>query len=370
MCFGQTYSVLYNFDGAPGNGIGPSGALVEDANGNLYGTTQVGGANSVGAIFKLTPAGDESILYSFALPPNAMLPLYGVIRDSSGNLYGSTPAGGKFGANNADGTVFKLTGAGAERVLHNFGSGKDGVNPEGALVRDAQGNLYGTTFSGGASNTGTIFEITPAGREMILHNFTPAQGSPEGVLLRDAHGNLFGTTLEGGTNGFGTVYELSAAGKFSVLYNFCSQLHCADGSSPTAGVIEDSAGNLYGTTETGGANLQGTVFELTKAGKETVLHSFGLAGGDGYFPMAGLVRDNAGNLYGTTFVGGANHAGTIFEIDAAGNETLLHSFCADANCTDGSSPSLGGLLRDAAGNLYGTAGQGAFQAGLVFKLAP
>jgi uncharacterized repeat protein (TIGR03803 family) len=370
FCPAQTYSVLYSFENSVADGNGPTGTLAPDASGNLYGTTQVGGTFGVGTIFKVTPQGTESVLYNFDLPPDPMLPIFGLVRDRAGNLYGTTSAGGKYGAGNADGAVFRLSAAGAEKTLHSFGNGKDGLIPNGGLIEDQKGNLYGVSAGGGKSGTGTIFKIAPSGIETILYNFPATGGSPSGTLARDSQGNLYGTTVQGGVNGFGTVYELTAAGKFTALYSFCVAVHCTDGSQPLAGVVRDSSGNLYGTTVNGGSNNQGTVFEVTKEGKETVLHSFGLAGGDGYLPMSGLVRDSAGNLYGTTFVGGAHGTGIIFKIDSSGNETLLYSFCSQLNCADGSSPSLGNLILDDAGNLYGAAQGGANQTGVVFKLTP
>ena len=373
LCVAQTYSVLYSFS-ATGDGISPSGTLAQDASGNLYGTTQGGGTFGVGTVFMVTPQGSETVLYNFNLQPDAMLPIFGLVRDSAGDLYGTTPSGGKYNSNaggkNGDGAFFELPASGAESTLHSFGNGKDGVTPNGGLIRDEKGNFYGVTVSGGKSGGGTIFKIAPSGSETILYNFALTASEPSGSLTRDAQGNLYGTTVQGGTHSFGTVYELTPTGKFTILYNFCASVHCVDGGQPVAGLVQDSSGNLYGTTINGGANNQGTVFKVTKKGKETVLHSFGLAGGDGYFPQTGLVRDSAGNLYGTTFVGGANRAGTIFKIDPSGNETLLYSFCSESNCADGSSPSLGNLLLDESGNLYGVAQGGANQAGVVFKVIP
>jgi uncharacterized repeat protein (TIGR03803 family) len=367
----QTYSVLYSFGSATGDGIGPSGALTQDAAGNFYGITQVGGNSSVGTVFSLTPAGLETVLYDFNLRPDAMLPVFGLIRDSAGNLYGTTPAGGTYGANNGDGAVFKLDAAGNETVLHSFGKGKDGVIPNGPLIRDAKGYLYGETISGGRYGAGTLFRISPPGAEKILYSFTGPDGAnPSGGLIQDADGNLYGTAWGGGANGFGIVFQFTPAGAFTVLYNFCSAVHCTDGGQPMAGLVQDSFGTLYGTTVNGGAQNQGTVFRLTKTGKEVVLHSFGEANGDGYFPMAGLVRDKAGNLYGTTSVGGAFRCGTVFKVSAARKETVLHSFCAQPDCADGTSPGFGNLFRDEAGDLYGVAGGGAYQEGVVFKLAP
>jgi len=364
----QTYSVLHSFGSTSGDGIGPSGTLARDSSGNLYGVTQVGGTNAVGTIFKLA-SNTETILYNFNLTPDAMLPLYGVIRSNSGTIYGPA-GGGRYGSGNGDGALFKLSASGKETVLHSFGNGSDGLITSGDLVEDSKGNMYGVTVQGGTHGAGTIFKITPAGKETILYNFTNVAGTPEGSLLLDQHGNLFGTTLEGGTNGFGTVFEFSASGKFRVIYSFCAQVHCTDGGQPTTGVVQDSAGHLYGTTINGGSFGQGTVFKLTLRGAETVLHSFGVGGGDGYFPESALVSDGSGNFYGTTFVGGANGVGTIFKVDSAGNETILHSFCVESNCADGGQPALGTLLRDEAGNLYGVATGGTYQSGVVFRLTP
>jgi uncharacterized repeat protein (TIGR03803 family) len=370
-CFSgaQTYSVLYAFGSASGGGIQPSGTLARDSAGNLYGVTQGGGRNAVGTIFKLDSSNTETILYNFNLPPDAMLPVYGVIRSSLGAIYGPA-GGGRYGNGSGDGALFKLSASGKETVLHSFGSGSDGVIPSGGLVEDSKGNVYGVTIQGGSHGLGTIFRVTPAGKETILYNFTNAAGTPEGTPLIDQHGNLFGTTLEGGTNGFGAVFEFSASGKFRVIYSFCAQLHCADGSQPMTGVVQDSAGNLYGTTINGGSFGQGTAYKLTLRGTETVLHSFRLGGGDGYFPESALVPDGSGNFYGTTAVGGTTGVGTIFRVDSAGDETILHSFCAESNCADGGQPALGTLLRDEAGNLYGAAIGGSHQSGVVFKLTP
>ncbi len=299
-----------------------------------------------------------------------MLPLFGVIRDSAGNLYGTAYEGGKYGTHDDDGAVFKLDTGGSESVIHSFGSGKDGFYPCGGLIRDAKGNLYGTAGSGGRNGAGIVFKINAKGIKTTLHTFTGYDGGvPCGALIRDSHGALYGTTIDGGANGFGTVYEIGATGTYQILYSFCALQNCADGRQPEAGLVQDSSGNFYGTTSGGGANNQGTVFKLSPTGVATVLHSFGAANGDGNRPLSELVRDANGNLYGTAFMGGAHGRGAVFKVDPLGSETILHSFCAQQNCVDGGQPT-GGLLRDEAGNLYGVAVQGAYQAGVVFKLAP
>ena len=285
----QTYSVLYNFNRYAGDGIGPLGTLVQDPAGNLYGTTQGGGKNSLGTVFRLSPKGEETILYNFTLPPDGMLPQRGVIRDRAGNLYGTTYEGGRYGTHNNFGTVFRLD-AHVETVVHSFGSGHDGTYPNGDLIQDPRGNLYGVTGVGGTHGYGNVFKITPKGREIILHTFTGAEGAvPSGGLVRDGRGNLYGTTVSGGANGWGTVYEITAEGSYKVLYNFCALINCADGRQPLGGVVQDRAGSLYGTTIGGGAHNQGIVFKLRRAGEESVVHSFGFANQDGYLPWSGLI---------------------------------------------------------------------------------
>ena len=255
----------------------------------------------------------------------------------------------------------------------------DGKWPSAGLIQDAAGNLYGTTSEGGANGGGTVFKVDSAGTETVLYSFCSVANCTDGVmpfagLIHDAAGNLYGTTWFGGANftansnyGGGTVFKVDSTGKETVLYSFCSVgANCTDGADPF-GLIQSTAGNLYGTTEGGGANNRGTVFKVDSTGHETVLYSFCSvvnANGvctDGAFPFAGLIRDAAGNLYGTTNAGGVNNDGTVFKVDNTGKETVLYSFCsvlnANETCADGNSP-FAGLIRDAAGNLYGTTDHG------------
>jgi uncharacterized repeat protein (TIGR03803 family) len=298
------------------------------------------------------------VLFSFN-SVNGAFPFAGVIGDSAGNLYGTT----KFAQGTGTGNVFKLAPNGTETVLFNFTGGTDGGHPEGGLLRDSAGNLYGTTQDGGDLNCfitrgsggcGVVFKLDPLGHETVLHSFSGADGGkPDASLIRDAAGNLYGTTEDGGNlqctlgsgQGCGVVFKLSPTGQETVLHSFSGP---ADGAFPSSALVIDPAGNLYGTTGSGGAHSGGTVFKLDPAGVETVLHSFG-GGKDGTFPFAGVIRDSAGNLYGTTTAGGSNGFGSIFRLDPHGNETVLHSFAG----TGGEMPT-GGLLRDAAGNLFGT----------------
>jgi uncharacterized repeat protein (TIGR03803 family) len=250
--------------------------------------------------------------------PNA-----GLVRDTAGNLFGTTVYGGS----NGHGTVFELDTTGKETLLYTFTGGSDGGQPIAGLLIDAAGNLYGTTSLGGTFNGGTVFKIDTSGNETVLHRFGPAPdgGYPYSGLVMDPAGNLYGTTLEGGLSDNGVVFKLDVAGNETVLYSFCSLSNCLDGSEPFAGLTMDATGNLYGTTGFGGAYNNGTVFQLDTTGSETVMYSFE-GGADGSVPYAGLILDSAHDLYGTTPGGGASNLGTVFELNASGIETVLHSF--------------------------------------------
>ena len=304
----QTFTVLHSFTGYP-DGEWPYAGLVQDAAGNLYGTTVWGGASDVGTVFKLAKTGEETVLHSFSGYPDGQYPFAGLVQDAAGSLYGTTEEGGA-GA----GTVFEVDKSGKETVLYSFtGTGGDGAYPWAGLTRDAKGNLYGTTDDGGAHGFGTVFELGKAGKEAVLYSFGGVYGEyPFAGLVRDAAGNLYGTTYEGGVYDYGTVFRLGKTGKETVLHSFDN--NGSDGVSPLDGyLVVDAAGNLYGTTGYGGTSGYGTVFKLNKAGKETVLHSF-TGGADGEGPSAGLVRDGKGNLYGTASWGGAYGYGTVFEL--------------------------------------------------------
>lgn len=372
-----TYTMLYAFIGGA-DAAYPSDGLIRDAAGNLYGNAGGGlrGCNGqCGVVFKVDSTGKETVLHSFTRADGAD-PSGGLVRDAAGNLYGTT-AGGGFG----NGVVFKLDTTGKETVLHRF-SVTDGTGPGGGLVRDAAGNLYGTTSYGSAFGWGTVFKLTPTSsgwKETVLHSFRgyPTDGgNPPGGLIRDVAGNLYGTTSEGGSgpctiyqSGCGVIFKVSTTGEETVLHSFAG--YPTDGSTPYSWLARDSAGNLYGTTSDGGAYGDGAVFKLDTTGNESLLYSF-TGGADGANPGAGLFRDAAGNLYGTTESGGPrgcySGCGVIFKLDTTGRETVLHSF----DGTDGAFPS-GSLWRDAAGNFYGTTpygGPGVCACGVVFKLTP
>jgi uncharacterized repeat protein (TIGR03803 family) len=353
------FSLLYSFKGGT-DGAVPNG-LLRDASGNLYGTTFSGGTSGKGTVFKLDATGVETVLYSFTGGADGSGPIAGLIRDAAGNFYGTTYSGG--GMPTCDcGTVFKLDMTGAETVLHRF-TVEEGAGPQAGLIRDEAGNLYGTTYYGGAFDNGTVFKLDTTGAVTVLHTFTGRSdgGGPHGGVLRDAAGNFYGTTPYGGPRGSGTVFKLDTTGGETVLHNFLDQ---PDGKAPWAGLVGDAAGTLYGATQFGGTDGIGTVFKLDKAGRGAVLHSF--IGPDGVQPMAGLILDPIGNLYGTAYAGGASDGGTVFKLDPFGTLTLLHGFHGGRR--DGLNPQAG-LVRDAAGNLYGTTPiGGAFNQGTVFKL--
>jgi len=343
-------------------------------------------------------ASQETVLYSFGNGKDGASPFSGLIFDATGNLYGTTFSGGAY----EKGTVFQLTpganGKWTEKVLYSFCSASncsDGNSPQASLIFDTVGNLYGTTTYGGSgtciSGCGTVFQLAPGANgtwtETVLHSFS-GNGEdgyyPLTSLLFDAAGNLYGTTYEGGTHNIGTVFQLTpgANGTWieTVLHSFSG--NGEDGYYPLASLLFDAAGNLYGTTYYGGAYGSGTAFQLAPGtnGKwtETVLHRFG-KGEDGFQPHAGLIFDAAGNLYGSTAYGGAYSAGSVFQLKAGTNGKWLgivaHSF--KPKVKDGYRL-LASLIFDAAGNLYGTtylggasgAGCSGYGCGTVFQLAP
>jgi len=265
-------------------------------------------------------------------------------------------------------------------VLYSFAGYPDGANPEAGLVMDTAGNLYGTTNSGGSFlfgpfpflgpfpyDGGTVFKVDPSGSETVLHSFAPNGGDgaiPYAGLVMDTAGNLYGTTESGGSSGNGTVFKVDPSGSETVLYSFTNS--GGDGAYPFAGLLMDTAGNLYGTTTQGGSSNNGTVFKVDSSGSETVLYSFTNSGGDGQSPEAGLIMDAAGNLYGTAHGGGSFGNGIVFKVDPSGSETVLHGFTGSGG--DGADPEAG-LIMDKAGNLYGTtAFGGSSDNGTVFKL--
>jgi uncharacterized repeat protein (TIGR03803 family) len=363
--------VLYAFQGG-NDGASPFGAVIRK-DGVRYGTTYYGGTDDLGTVFRLDGDGIESVLHSFTGGSDGASPQTGLIADATGNLYGTTSAAG---AGNC-GTVFKVTPKGDESVLYAFQCGVDGSSPTGGVVSDAAGNLYGTTYAGGTSGLGTIFKIATDGTKTVFYAFKGGSdgADPSAGLIIDKKGNLYGTTYAGGTVGLGTVFKITPNGTETMLHAFTGG---SDGATPFASVTRDGSGNLYGTTYTGGGggcngNGCGTVFRVARNGTETVLYSF--AGGtDGTGPYGGLVLDANGNLYGTTLYGGStncngNGCGMIFRIAPDGTKTMLYAFSG----SDGARPSAN-LTTDKKGHLYGTtfdgggSGCGGSGCGVVFKV--
>jgi uncharacterized repeat protein (TIGR03803 family) len=375
---GTKYKVVYSFGVAP-DGASPRASVI-DVGGTLYGTTVFGGPyiciSSVygcGTVFSITAGGTEKVLYSFGKDPDGSAPEAGLI-NVSGILYGTTEYGGSHYCHELEancGTVFTITTAGTEKVLHSFRGGPhDGSAPAAPLL-DVNGTLYGTTQYGGKycseGGCGTVFSITAGGSERILYSFGgPPDGAyPEGLV--EVNGTLYGVTGSGGANGAGTVFSVSLGGVEKVLHSFGPYSHSGDGSYPVGNLVV-LRGALYGTTVNGGKHHgdHGTVFSITTGGAEKVLHSF--SGSDGTFPAAGLV-EVGGTLYGTTSAGGAHNCyscGTIFSITPSGKEKVLHSF---GKGTDGGA-SMAAMYYDG-GKLFGTTSAGGVHGnGTVFSLTP
>ncbi len=354
-----TEVILHGFMKAP-EGDAPNGGVIRDAAGNLYGTTFAGGTADRGVVFKIDAWGHRTVLHNFLGGADGANPVAGVAFGPDG-LYGTTSTGGIQNA----GTVYKINAAGEETVLHAFLAGDDGSEPVAGVTLDAAGNVYGTTFFGGPAFAGVVYKIDPSGQETLLHTFAGGAGgnNPIGGVILDADGNLYGTLNGGGKGNSGVVYKIDGSGQETVLHTFSGG---ADGGGPGGNLIRDAAGNIYGTTSFGGAFDFGTVYKLGPSGKETVLYSFS-GGTDGSSPSAGVIGDGAGGLYGTAEYGGANYSGTVFKIETSGQETLLYTFTGGA---DGGRPS-GGVIRDPEGNLYGTASLGGPDLyGTVYKIDP
>jgi uncharacterized repeat protein (TIGR03803 family) len=386
----QDFEVIHSFT-VENDGLNPNaGVMIADAEGNLYGTTADGGAYGYGAVYEV-PAngGDETVLYSFRGGTDGANPTGPLLRDITGNLYGVAEFGGSFDGpclftSVGCGVVFRLTPAGKEKVLYTFTGGADGSAPMAGLINDSAGNLYGTTFYGGlgggcgGSGCGVIFKLSPPGNESVLHTFAgPPDGQfPSAPLLRDGSGNFYGTTTGGGISdlgcagaGCGVVFKLDSSENETLLYSFTGG---ADGGFPIGGaLVMDSKQNLDGTAQLGGdtscgySTGCGVVFEVASAGNQIVLYTF-MNRSDGAQPAGGLIRDAKGNLFGTTFDGGRG-AGVVFELTTSGSERSLHIF----DSADGASPV--GTLLPYQGSFYGVTeygGGGVFSGGEVFRFGP
>ena len=401
-----TFTTLLTFKGT--NGAEPDMSVAQGFDGNFYGTTGGGGANcssggGCGTVFKVAPTGTLTTLYSFCAQTDCVDgngPTGELALATDGDFYGTTVSGGGHGG----GTVFKITPSGTLTTLYSFcakhknGHCADGDSLVGGLVRADDGTFYGVTSGGGVNcECGTVFKITPGGTLTTLHSFDRTDGNdPSGGLELTASGNFLGVTGAGGggancksQNGCGTVFKITPSGTLTTLYNFCSQTNCADGGKPEAGLVQAANGNFYGTTIIGGSNCGpiggcGTVFKITLSGTLTMLYSFCSRNGqynctDGSGPYAALVQGTDGNFYGTTAEGGSssdcgsNGCGTVFKITPSGTLTTLRSF----DGADGAKP-FSGLLQATDGNFYGTTSTGgdfscpsdpSFGCGTIFRLS-
>lgn len=365
----QTFGVVHNFKGTDGaypvNGLLAHGKV-------LFGVASSGGTTNNGLVYKINATGGEIVLYNFAGGADGANPQGALIRDAAGNLYGTTTAGGAAGL----GTVFKLTGK-KESVLYSFVGGTDGTNPQAGLALDASGNLYGTTAAGGTSGNGTIFKLAPPSKqggtwtETVLYSFsTGTDGTvPVSGVSLDAAGNLYGTASAGGAYGYGTVFQLKPGTPWTenILHNFQDG---NDGAVPYAGLIADKAGNFYGAATEGGANGGGTVFELTSSGGNWTFNVVSSVPGWGISgSFRNVVLDASGNLYATTHCDGNDGSGTVYELTPSGgswNYTLLYTFTGG---TDGLYSFSNLALSQ--GSLYGTTKYGGSNgSGVVFKVTP
>jgi len=355
----QTFNSLYSFSGSP-DGQTPYANPMVAKSGVLYGTTERGGSSGYGTIYSFSK-GTGTVLHSFSGSDGAY-PFAGLVVDKSGTLYGTTYYGGSAGY----GTVFAFSSSGTLTTLYNFAGGSDGAYPFAGLVLDSKGNLYGTTEAGGSSSVGTVYKVNiKSKKETVLYSFAGGSDGEYplyGYLLMDKAGNLYGITEVGGTYGYGTVFKVTAKGKETVLHSFGGTGDGKYGFEQSLAM--DTKNNLYGTTEEGGTSGAGVVFELNiKSQKETILYNF-TGGSDGDSPSFGLVRDSKGNLFGTTQDGGTGY-GVVFVVKGT-TETVLHAF----DGTDGSNPFSSPLV-EVKGTLYGSTSYGGSDSdGTIFSLKP
>jgi uncharacterized repeat protein (TIGR03803 family) len=383
---GKVFKTLASFDGT--NGAAPLyGSLLRGIDGNVYGTTYEGGVSKncnyrgggCGTVFRITPRGKITTFYNFCSQSDCAdgaNPLAGLAQIADGTLYGTASDGGTSGS----GTVFKITPRGKLTTIYTFciqgPPCSDGGDPLGGLMQAKDGNFYGTTQIGGRYSSGTVFRVTPQGKLTMLHSFgSNGDGSePMGTLIQSTDGNFYGTTSTGGDNSActqtpcGTVFKMTPKGELTTLYTFCRQTNCSDGASPWAGLLQATDGNFYGTTSAGGNSNQGTIFKITSTGELTRLYTFcrGANCSDGYEPISPLIQATDRSLYSTTYGGGKFGFGTVFKITLSGKLTTLHSFTST-----GGGGIYAGLLESTNGTLYGTTGAGGADGdGTVFKLLP
>ena len=356
----QTFSLMYNFGSNPGDpnvGVAP-GAIVQGRDGNIYTTSELGGANNGGTIFQITPGGALTVLYNFD-GTTGLIPFGGLTLGTDGNFYGTTEGGGA----SSDGVIFKFTPPSTLTMLYQFTGGADGAFPYAAPIQGLDGNLYGTVAEGGRLHKGSVYKLTPAGKFTTLHSFNGKDGANlKAPLVQGADGNFYGTAELGGSGSSGTIFRITPTGKFTKLYDF-DKTHGQDVHAP---LIQGADGNFYGTTSSGGSENSGVIFSVTPAGSLTVLHSFNNFNFDGCLPYAGLVQASDGNFYGVSSSCGTGTFGTLYSITPSGTFTVLHNFFS----SDGEDPEAN-LLQHTNGILYGntfTGGSDACICGTFFSL--
>jgi uncharacterized repeat protein (TIGR03803 family) len=367
----QTFTTLHSFDGFDGNGT-EFPFLVQGLDGSLYGTTVSGGesdGDGGGTVFTITTEGTFTTLHKFCFQNNcsgSKGPEGGVVQSTDGSFYGTTG----FGGPTECGTVFEIRPPGHTELVHGFEDTADGCEPVSGLVQGTDGNFYGTTLTS-ENGSGTVFSLLPSRTLTTLYQFCSISlcgdgGSPTSGIVEGSNGDLYGTTSVGGAGNVGTVFRLTKRGVLKTLHSFDT----ADGACPCSALIQATDGNLYGTTKLGGVNGGGTVFTISPAGTLRTLYSFCAQAScaDGKAPIAGLIQATDGNLYGTTELGGAVSSGTIFQITLQGTLKKLYDFCSQNNCTDGGDP-FAGLVQATDGNFYGaTSGGGSSIYGTIFSL--
>jgi uncharacterized repeat protein (TIGR03803 family) len=359
-CGPATMSQLYSFEGVPDGARPQYSSLIQGKDGNFYGTTPSGGAHDAGTVFRLTPAGEATVLWSFGAGTDGNNPYSTLLEARDGNLYGTTTGGGAF----SQGTVFRITPSGEETVFWSCREGWTGTSPVGGLLEGSDGNLYGVTSSGGNFNTGTIFRLTPSGYQTGFLLFSTKNGGSFGTdtggLMQDTDGNLYALAALGGGYGAGAVVKLTVRPDGPLVTYTPFGTPVANGAQPVGNTILASDGNFYGVTLGGGTAGLGTVFRLTPSGALTTLYSFQGSASDGSHPSASLIQANDGYLYGVTSEGGAAGVGALFRVSLAGEEAVVHSF---------SDTPAGGLMQGSDGGLYGMTSRGGISGnGTVFQL--
>lgn len=351
----QTYTPLYSYGTQTGDPKNPqpNGLMAQGRDGKLYSTAPLGGASGGGGAFNITTSGSLTKLLDFASNEGAV---GGLTMGFDGNFYGTTSGGGTTNV----GTVFKLTPSGQRTTLWNFTSFNDGANPIVAPLLGQDGNFYGATTDDRAGDNGLIYKITTAGKFTVLGDFAFTNGTVPNLPVQGMDGNFYGTTRFGGNkcginSSCGVVYKMTPAGKLTVLHNFTG--YPTDGSQPIGVLAQANDGTLYGTTISGGANNQGTVFKITTTGSYTLLYSFhDVAGSDAADPWTGVVVGTNGNLYGTA-QGGKHGSGSLYEVTPTGTETVLYSFCSSTGCPDGFFPQTP-IMQHTNGKFYGSVESG------------